>query len=186
MILMIDNYDSFTYNIIHYLEGMNEEVIVRTPEELTLSAIETMHPEIIMLSPGPGHPTEAVFALDVIRQFKGKIPIFGICLGFQVIVTAFGGIVEARPPVHGHPFDIIHNGRGIFHQLPSPLKVGRYHSLQAVNMPSVLEITAVAEDIPMAVRHREYLIEAVQYHPESVLTEYGREQLANFIQEVRR
>lgn len=186
MILMIDYYDSFTYNIIHYLEGMNEEVMVKTPDELTITSIESLQPEIIILSPGPGHPKDAELALNVVHQFKGKIPILGICLGFQVIVTAFGGIVEGRPPVHGHSYEISHDQKGIFLELPNPLKVGRYHSLQAVEVPDVLEISAKSENIIMAVRHLDYLIEAVQYHPESILTEYGREQLANFIQEVRR
>ncbi len=180
MLLMIDNYDSFTYNIVHYLEGLDYEVLVRTPDELTIEMIKGLNPDVIILSPGPGHPTEAALCLDVVEQCR-EYPILGICLGFQVIVTAFGGEVVEGPPVHGHQQAITHDGTGLFTGLPSPLSVGRYHSLQAAHVPDCLHVTATAGDIVMAVKHVTLPIEGVQYHPESILTDYGREQLNHFI-----
>ncbi|TDM12202.1 anthranilate synthase component II [Macrococcus lamae] len=182
MLLIIDNYDSFTYNIVHYLEGMNYEVAVCKPDELTLRDVAALNPKGIIISPGPGHPLEAEFCLDVVSNYKGIYPILGICLGFQVIVTAFGGQVRQGIPVHGHQSVMNHDGKGIFEGLPMPINIGRYHSLQAVMpIPDCLIVTAVADNIIMGVRHDALRIEAVQYHPESILTDYGREQLNNFV-----
>ncbi|KAA1042418.1 aminodeoxychorismate/anthranilate synthase component II [Macrococcus equipercicus] len=186
MLLMIDNYDSFTYNIVHYLEGLDYDVVVRTPDELILEEISLLHPEAIIISPGPGHPLEAELCLAVVREFQGKYPLLGICLGFQVIVAAFGGQVVQGPPVHGHQVMMTHDGQGMFEGLKNPLAVGRYHSLRASVVPDCLTITASADDVIMAVRHRSLPIEAVQYHPESVLTDCGREQLANFLKRCSR
>ncbi|GGB00592.1 aminodeoxychorismate/anthranilate synthase component II [Macrococcus hajekii] len=186
MFLMIDHYDSFTYNIVHYIEGMNESIIVRQPHQLSTEDIREMQPEGILLSPGPGHPVDATLTLEVIRTFAGQIPILGICLGFQTIVTAFGGKVEKRQPVHGHTASIHHDGKGIYMNLKSPLNVARYHSLQATELPDCLEVSATADDIIMAIRHRDYLIEGVQYHPESILTEEGHAQFQQFMRMCRR
>ncbi|WJP98275.1 anthranilate synthase component II [Macrococcus bovicus] len=186
MFLMIDNYDSFTYNIVHYIEGMDEEIMVRQPHEITIAEIADMQPEGILLSPGPGHPEDASLTLEVIRTFAGSIPLLGICLGFQAIVTAFGGKVDKGQPVHGHSADINHDGRGLYTGLPTPLKVARYHSLRAVSLPASLMVTASTSDgIIMGIRHHEFLVEGVQYHPESVLTERGHEQLKQFIRMCR-
>ncbi|WP_341777474.1 aminodeoxychorismate/anthranilate synthase component II [Macrococcus carouselicus] len=179
---MIDNYDSFTYNIVHYIEGMEEEIKVRQPHEITIDDISEMRPEGIILSPGPGHPEEAVLTLQVIRTFAGAIPLLGICLGFQAIVTAFGGKIDKRTPVHGHSAEMDHDGKGLYSGLLSPIQVARYHSLQATELPDCLEVTArTADGVIMGVRHRDFLIEGVQYHPESILTDFGREQLKQFI-----
>ncbi|ULG72502.1 anthranilate synthase component II [Macrococcus brunensis] len=186
MFLMIDNYDSFTYNIVHYIEGMDEEIIARQPHEITTHDIEDMQPEGILLSPGPGHPEDAALTLEVIKTFAGRIPLLGICLGFQAIITAFGGKVDKGRPVHGHSAEITHDGKGLYMNLPDSLKVARYHSLRAVSLPECLIVTAKTHDgIIMGIRHRDSLVEGVQYHPESVLTEHGHEQLKQFIRMCR-
>ncbi len=185
MILMIDNYDSFVYNLVQYLREMGREVVVRRNDGVSLSAIKNMAPEHIIISPGPCSPDEAGISLAVINAFTGKIPILGVCLGHQAIGQAFGGrVVRAGRPVHGKTSAITHDGRGIFRGLPDTLVVGRYHSLlvEDESLPDCLEVTArTAEGEIMGLRHREYYVEGVQFHPESILTPYGKSMLANFL-----
>jgi len=190
MILMIDNYDSFTYNLVQYLGELGAEVRVERNDEITLADIEEMAPERIMISPGPCTPTEAGISLDVIKHFKGKLPIFGVCLGHQSIGQAFGGdIVRAEEIMHGKTSSIYHKGVGIFTDLPEPFEATRYHSLviEQDSLPDCLEITAWTEtdcgevEEIMGVRHKEYAIEGVQFHPESILTEHGHAMLQNFL-----
>lgn len=189
MILMIDNFDSFTYNLVQYLEMLNEKVVVKRNNEITIEEIEKMSPEIIVISPGPGNPKEAGISMEIIDKFKGKIAILGICLGHQSIGENFGAnIVKGKEPVHGKVFSINHNKKGVFKNLPSPLNVTRYHSLvvEEESLPEVLEVTSRTEDGQiMGLRHKEYLIEGVQFHPEAILTEYGLEMLKNFLMEAK-
>ncbi|MGL6115897.1 anthranilate synthase component II [Cetobacterium sp. SF1] len=189
MILMIDNFDSFTYNLVQYLEMLNEEVIVRRNNSITIEEIKRLRPEIIVISPGPGNPKDAGISMEIIEVFKGKIPILGICLGHQSIGEIFGGnIIKGLEPVHGKVYPIIHNKKGIFKELPSPLNVTRYHSLviDKKTLPECLEITAETEDGQiMGVRHKKFLIEGVQFHPEAILTEYGLDMLKNFLMEAQ-
>lgn len=189
MILMIDNYDSFTYNLVQYLEEICEMVIVKRNDKTTLDEIAKMAPSMIVLSPGPCTPNESGICLDVVHRFKGEIPILGICLGHQIIGQAFGGqIIEAREPVHGKVHEITHHHIGVFNGLNNPLKVTRYHSLVVANkaLPECFEITAqTAENEIMGMRHKDYLIEGVQFHPEAILTEMGRELLDNFFQSTK-
>lgn len=189
MILMIDNFDSFTYNLVQYLEMLNEEVIVRRNNSITIEEIKRLRPEIIVISPGPGNPKDAGISMEIIEVFKGKIPILGICLGHQSIGEIFGGnIIKGLEPVHGKVYPIIHNRKGIFKELPSPLNVTRYHSLviDKKTLPECLEITAETEDGQiMGVRHKKFLIEGVQFHPEAILTEYGLDMLKNFLMEAQ-
>ncbi|WP_186843667.1 anthranilate synthase component II [Acetobacterium tundrae] len=189
MILMIDNYDSFTYNLVQYLEGLNEQVIVKRNDKITIDEIALMKPAMIVLSPGPCTPNESGICLEVVDYFKGKIPILGICLGHQIIGQAFGcKIVKAQEPVHGKVHAITHNNRGVFQGLNNPLKVTRYHSLVVENkeIPDFFEITAQTnEGEIMGLRHREYKIEGVQFHPEAILTEMGMELLDNFFQSTK-
>lgn len=190
MILMIDNYDSFCYNLYQYLEELGEEVVVKRNDQVTLEEIEKLNPEILLISPGPASPKEAGISLDAIQQFKGKIPILGICLGHQAIGEAFGGeVVKGIRPVHGKVHPIKHTNVGVFEDLPNPLNVTRYHSLvvKRENLPEELEITALtSEGEIMGLRHKTMKIEGVQFHPEAILTEKGHEILANFIKSVRR
>lgn len=189
MILMIDNFDSFTYNLVQYLEMLNEEVIVRRNNSITIEEIKRLRPEIIVISPGPGNPKDAGISMEIIEVFKGKIPILGICLGHQSIGEIFGGnIIKGLEPVHGKVYPITHNKKGIFKELPSPLNVTRYHSLviDKKTLPECLEITAETEDGQiMGVRHKKFLIEGVQFHPEAILTEYGLDMLKNFLMEAQ-
>lgn len=189
MILMIDNYDSFTYNLVQYLEGLNEKVIVKRNDKITIDEIVLMNPAMIVLSPGPCTPNESGICLEVVHYFKGKIPILGICLGHQIIGQAFGcKIVKAKEPVHGKVHAITHNNRGVFKGLNNPLKVTRYHSLVVENkeIPDFFEITAQTnEGEIMGLKHREYKIEGVQFHPEAILTEMGMELLDNFFQSTK-
>ncbi|WP_170253851.1 anthranilate synthase component II [Acetobacterium paludosum] len=189
MILMIDNYDSFTYNLVQYLEGLNEKVIVKRNDKITIDEIVLMKPAMIVLSPGPCTPNESGICLEVVDYFKGKIPILGICLGHQIIGQAFGcKIVKAQEPVHGKVHAITHNNRGVFQGLNNPLKVTRYHSLVVENkeIPDFFEVTAQTnEGEIMGLRHREYKIEGVQFHPEAILTEMGMELLDNFFQSTK-
>ena len=190
MILMIDNYDSFTFNLVQYLNGLNEEVLVRRNDSLTIEDIKELNPEMIVISPGPCTPTEAGISMDVIKEFKGNIPILGICLGHQAIAQAFGGnIVKGDQPVHGKVFPINHEEKGVFKGLNNPLKVTRYHSLvvDKETLPECLEITAQTEDgVIMGLKHKDYLIEGVQFHPEAILTEQGMELLDNFLQQAKK
>ncbi|MBC3888018.1 aminodeoxychorismate/anthranilate synthase component II [Acetobacterium paludosum] len=186
---MIDNYDSFTYNLVQYLEGLNEKVIVKRNDKITIDEIVLMKPAMIVLSPGPCTPNESGICLEVVDYFKGKIPILGICLGHQIIGQAFGcKIVKAQEPVHGKVHAITHNNRGVFQGLNNPLKVTRYHSLVVENkeIPDFFEVTAQTnEGEIMGLRHREYKIEGVQFHPEAILTEMGMELLDNFFQSTK-
>jgi para-aminobenzoate synthetase component 2 len=183
---MIDNYDSFTYNLVQYLEGLNEKVIVKRNDKITLDEIAVMAPSMIVLSPGPCTPNESGICLDVVHRFKGKIPILGICLGHQIIGQAFGcRITKALEPVHGKVHAISHDNIGVFDGLSNPLKVTRYHSLVVENqeIPEFFEITARTDQNEiMGMRHKDYHIEGVQFHPEAILTEMGMELLDNFFQ----
>lgn len=185
MILMIDNYDSFVYNLVQYFKELDEDIVVKRNDEITIDDIKTLNPEIIVLSPGPCSPTEAGICIDVVNNFKGKIPILGICLGHQTIGQVFGSkIVKAIEPVHGKVHSITHDGKGVFTNIKNPLNVTRYHSLvvDTETLSDELEITAkTKEGEIMGLRHKKYMIEGVQFHPEAVLTECGHELLRNFI-----
>lgn len=185
MILMIDNYDSFVYNLVHYFEELDEEIIVKRNDEITIDDIKILNPEIIVLSPGPCSPNEAGICIETVKYFKGIIPILGICLGHQTIGQVFGAkIVKAIEPVHGKVHSITHDNKGVFTNLKNPLNVTRYHSLvvERETLPDKLEISAeTKEGEIMGLRHKDYMIEGVQFHPEAVLTEYGHELLQNFI-----
>lgn len=189
MILMIDNYDSFVYNLVQYLMGLNEEVRVMRNDALTVEDIRTMKPEAIVISPGPCTPTEAGISMSVIKELAGEIPILGICLGHQAIGQAFGAkVVKATSPVHGKVFPIMHDDLGVFHGLNQPLKVTRYHSLVVSNegLPDCLEVSARLDDGQiMGLRHKSLLVEGVQFHPEAILTEQGMELLENFLEMAR-
>ena len=185
MLLMIDNYDSFTYNLVQYLGELGEEVRVARNDEIGVDEIERLAPARIVISPGPCTPNEAGVSLAAIARFAGKIPILGVCLGHQAIGQAFGGhIVHARTLMHGKVSPIHHAGRGVFRGLPSPFSATRYHSLaiERASCPAALEITAWTEDGEiMGVRHRALAVEGVQFHPESILTEHGHALLRNFL-----
>ena len=189
MILMIDNYDSFTYNIVQYLLELGAEVEVRRNDEITIAEIEAMAPEKIVISPGPCTPNEAGISLDTVDHFAGKIPILGICLGHQSIGQSFGGTIgRAGSVMHGKTSAIHHNGEGVFAGLKQPFEATRYHSLvvDKATLPSTLEVTAWTEkdgevDVIIELRHRELGIEGVQFHPESILTEHGYDLLNNFL-----
>ncbi|WIF94156.1 anthranilate synthase component II [Caminicella sporogenes] len=189
MILMIDNYDSFTYNLVQYLECLKEEVLVYRNDEITLKEIKKIAPDMIVLSPGPCTPNEAGICIDLVKKFKGQIPILGICLGHQTIGQVFGAkILKAVRPVHGKVYPIIHNNKGVFRGLKNPLNVTRYHSLivDKASLPDCFEITAeTSEGEIMGIRHKEYLIEGVQFHPEAILTEMGMELLENFLKSAK-
>jgi anthranilate synthase/aminodeoxychorismate synthase-like glutamine amidotransferase len=182
---MIDNYDSFTYNLVQYLGEMGQEVQVFRNDQLNISQIETIRPEHIVISPGPCTPQKAGISLDVIRHFAGKIPILGVCLGHQAIGQAFGGeVVRADRLMHGKTSVIYHDGKGLFKGVKNPVIATRYHSLvvKRETLPACLETTAETEQGElMGIRHRQYMVEGVQFHPESILTEQGREMLHNFL-----
>lgn len=185
MVLMVDNYDSFVYNLVQYLREMNQDVSVIRNDRITLKQVEEMKPGHIIISPGPCTPDKAGISLELVRNFAGRIPILGVCLGHQVIGQAFGGeVTRAGKPMHGKTSDICHDGGGIFTGLPSTFSVGRYHSLlvSAESLPSCLKVTAVTGcGEVMGIRHREYCVEGVQFHPESILTQHGKLMLANFL-----
>lgn len=189
MILMIDNYDSFTYNLVQYLMMLKEEVVVVRNDAIDIAGIRALNPEVIVLSPGPCTPSESGVCKAVLDQLKADYPILGICLGHQAIAQAFGGeIIKAIRPVHGKVSAIKHDGRGVFKDLNQPLQVTRYHSLvvNSENLPECLEVSAVAEDGQiMGLRHKHYKIEGVQFHPEAILTEQGHELLLNFLKQAR-
>jgi anthranilate synthase component 2 len=190
MLLMIDNYDSFTYNLVQYLGELGEDVVVRRNDEVTLLEVEAMKPERIVVSPGPCTPHEAGISVPLIERLAGAIPILGVCLGHQSIGQAFGArIVHARQLMHGKTSAISHNGQGVFRALPNPFLATRYHSLviERESLPECLEITAWTEDGEiMGVRHKTLPVEGVQFHPESILTENGHELLKHFIEGDRR
>ena len=185
MLLMIDNYDSFTYNLVQYLGELGQDVRVVRNDEVTVEEIGSLAPERIVISPGPCTPNEAGVSLPVIARFAGKIPILGVCLGHQAIGQAFGGkIVHAKTLMHGKVSPIHHAGTGVFRGLPSPFNATRYHSLaiERASCPAELEITAWTDDGEiMGVRHRSLTVEGVQFHPESILTEHGHALLRNFL-----
>ncbi len=187
MILVIDNYDSFTYNLVQYLGELGASVDVRRNDRITLDEIADLNPEGILISPGPCTPNEAGVSVPLIQRFAGEIPIFGVCLGHQSIGAAFGGdVVRNDRIMHGKTSLIHHEGKGVFRGLPQPFEATRYHSLviKRDTMPACLEITAeTAEGEVMGVRHREYAVEGVQFHPESALTASGKDLLRNFLQQ---
>ncbi|OFC39857.1 anthranilate synthase component 2 [Acidithiobacillus caldus] len=184
MILMIDNYDSFTYNLVQYFGELGERLEVVRNDALSIADIEAMQPERICISPGPCTPAQAGISLEVIRHFAGRLPILGVCLGHQAIGEAFGGRVICAPEVvHGKTSPIFHDDKGIFAGLPKPFTATRYHSLIVArdDLPSELEVTAWTEDgLIMGLRHRRFAVEGVQFHPESILSECGKELLAHF------
>jgi anthranilate synthase component 2 len=186
MLLMIDNYDSFTYNIVQYFGELGETVRTVRNDEITLEQIADLNPDRICISPGPKSPKDAGVSVDVLREFAGKKPILGVCLGHQAIGEAFGGnIIRAKQVMHGKTSKIAHTGDGVFKGLPSPFTVIRYHSLaiERASLPSCLEVTAWTDDGEiMGVRHKEFDIEGVQFHPESILSEHGHAMLKNFLE----
>ncbi|KXZ17427.1 anthranilate synthase [Bacillus nakamurai] len=190
MILMIDNYDSFTYNLVQYLGELGEELIVRRNDEMTIEQIEELAPDFLMISPGPCSPDEAGISLEAIKHFAGSIPIFGVCLGHQSIAQVFGGdVVRAERLMHGKTSEIMHDGETIFKGLQNPLVATRYHSLivKAETLPSCFTVSAeTKEGEIMAIRHNELPIEGVQFHPESIMTSFGKEMLRNFIETHRK
>ncbi|MBO2945971.1 aminodeoxychorismate/anthranilate synthase component II [Paenibacillus sp. F411] len=186
MILVIDNYDSFTYNLVQYLGEIGEEVQVYRNDEIDLAGIEKLAPDHILISPGPCTPNEAGISLDVIQHFKGRIPIFGVCLGHQAIGQAFGGnVIRAERLMHGKTSPIHHHGTSVFQGLSNPFTATRYHSLlvEKESLPDCLEVTAWTEEGEiMGLRHKEYPIEGVQFHPESIITDHGHQMLRSFLQ----
>ena len=190
MILMVDNYDSFTYNLVQYLGQLGEELIVKRNDEITIEEIEELNPDFLMISPGPCSPNEAGISMEAIKYFAGKIPIFGVCLGHQSIAQVFGGdVVRAERLMHGKTSEIFHDGKTIFANLPNPFTATRYHSLivKKETLPDCFEISAwtAAEEI-MAIRHKTLPIEGVQFHPESIMTKHGLDLLQNFINQYKR
>ncbi len=185
MLLMIDNYDSFTFNLVQYFGELGEEVRTYRNDEISLEQIEALNPSRICISPGPCTPHEAGVSVPVLKHFAGKLPILGVCLGHQSIGAAFGGnIIRAQEVMHGKTSPITHTGVGVFKDLPSPYTIIRYHSLaiERSSLPDCLEITAWTDDGEiMGVRHKEFAIEGVQFHPESILSEHGHALLKNFL-----
>ncbi len=187
MLLVIDNYDSFTYNLVQYLGELGAAMEVRRNDEVTLDEIETrLKPERILISPGPGTPDDAGISLEILERFAGRVPILGVCLGHQAIGQAFGGkVIRAPVPVHGKPVAIKHDGKTIFKNLEADFQAGRYHSLivERATLPDCLEISAESPDgLIMAMRHKTHQIEGVQFHPESILTTAGKKLLQNFLE----
>jgi anthranilate synthase component 2 len=192
MLLMIDNYDSFTYNIVQYFGELGQEVVVHRNDQIDLETIEQLNPEYLVISPGPCTPTEAGISVEAIKHFAGKIPIMGVCLGHQSIGQAFGGkIVRAKEVMHGKTSPVYHHDLGMFAALPNPVQTTRYHSLviEQSTLPECLEVTAWTQtdggefDEIMGVRHKTMAIEGVQFHPESILTEQGHQMLKNFLEQ---
>jgi para-aminobenzoate synthetase component 2 len=189
MILMIDNYDSFTFNLVQYLGELGEELVVRRNDEITLAEMEELAPDFLMISPGPCSPNEAGISLAAIEHFAGKIPIFGVCLGHQSIAQVFGGdVVRAERLMHGKTSEMHHDGKTLFQDIENPFTATRYHSLivKKETLPDCFEITAwTDEDEIMAIRHKTLPIEGVQFHPESIMTSFGKNLLGNFIKTYR-
>jgi anthranilate synthase/aminodeoxychorismate synthase-like glutamine amidotransferase len=189
VVFVLDNYDSFTYNLVQYLGELGARVEVRRNDEVTVEEVEAMHPEHIVVSPGPCTPREAGISIELIRHFAGKVPILGVCLGHQAIGAAFGGqVVRAKNLMHGKTSQVEHDGKTIFLGLPSPMTATRYHSLIVAEdgLPSDLEVSAWTLDkdgtrVIMGLRHRKFSVEGVQFHPESVLTDEGKRLVANFL-----
>jgi anthranilate synthase/aminodeoxychorismate synthase-like glutamine amidotransferase len=185
MVFVLDNYDSFTYNLVQYMGELGAEMVVRRNDELTPEEVESLHPDRILLSPGPCTPQEAGISIPLIKYFAGKVPILGVCLGHQAIGAAFGGnVVRAPHLMHGKTSQVTHDGRTVYSGIASPMTCTRYHSLIVAEdgLPAELEISArTADGIIMGLRHREYPIEGVQFHPESVLTQDGKRLIQNFL-----
>ena len=185
MLLMIDNYDSFTYNLVQYLGELGEEIIVFRNDKITIQEIKRLKPEKIVISPGPGVPGKAGISLETIRSFAGKIPILGVCLGHQAIGEAFGGrVIRASRLMHGKTSLMYHDGKTLYQRLPNPFEATRYHSLlvEWKNLPDCLEVSAWTEEKEiMGIRHKQYQIEGIQFHPESILTREGKKLLKNFL-----
>ena len=185
MLLMIDNYDSFTYNLVQYFGELGEEVTVYRNDQISVDEVAALGATHIVVSPGPCTPDEAGISMDVIRQFGYSIPVLGVCLGHQSIAQVFGGrIIRAEELMHGKVSRICHSGRGIFNNLPTPFQATRYHSLVAERdtLPDCFEITAWVDDIVMGIQHRDLNIHGVQFHPESIMTEHGHQMLRNFLE----
>jgi len=189
MIFVLDNYDSFTYNLVQYLGELGEEVVVRRNDQITVTEIEALHPDRIVISPGPCTPQEAGISIELIRHFAGRVPLLGVCLGHQAMGEAFGGkVVRAGTLMHGKTSSIEHDGKTIFRGIPSPMTATRYHSLivEEKDLPAELEISATCRDrdgqrVIMGLRHRKFAVEGVQFHPESVLTDHGKQIIRNFV-----
>ena len=186
MVLVIDNYDSFTYNLVQYLGELGAEIRVRRNNEVTVGEVEAMQPAQILISPGPGRPDDAGVSMEIIRRFGPTTPLLGVCLGHQAIGQVYGGTVcRASVPMHGKTSTVVHDGKGVFSGIAAPIQAGRYHSLiiASASVPEELEVAArTKEDATiMAVRHRKYPVHGVQFHPESVLTDEGRRILRNFL-----
>ena len=185
MLLMIDNYDSFTYNLVQYFAELGAEVVVHRNDEISVAQIAALNPQHIVISPGPCTPNEAGISVPLINAFAGKIPILGVCLGHQSVGQAFGGrVVHAKTLMHGKTSQMTHTGVGVFADLPSPYRITRYHSLviERESCPACLEVTAWADDGEiMGVRHKTLAVEGVQFHPESIMTEHGHALLKNFL-----
>jgi anthranilate synthase/aminodeoxychorismate synthase-like glutamine amidotransferase len=189
MIFVLDNYDSFTYNLVQYLGEMGQEVVVRRNDQVTIADIEALDPERILISPGPCTPQDAGISIQLIKHFAGKVPLLGVCLGHQAMGAAFGGdVVRAKNLMHGKTSMVEHDGRTIFKSVPSPMQATRYHSLivKEETLPKDLEVSAHTKDadgnrVIMGLRHRRYPVEGVQFHPESVLTSHGKELMRNFL-----
>jgi para-aminobenzoate synthetase component II len=189
VILMIDNYDSFTFNLVQYLGELGEELVVKRNDEITIEEIEQMNPDFLMISPGPCSPNEAGISLEAIKHFAGVIPIFGVCLGHQSIAQVFGGdVIRAERLMHGKTSEILHDEKTIFENMDNPFIATRYHSLivKKETLPGCLEVTAwTKDDEIMAIRHKTLPVEGVQFHPESIMTSFGKELLKNFITRYR-
>lgn len=191
VVFVLDNYDSFTYNLVQYLGELGAQVEVRRNDEVSVDEIEAMRPERILVSPGPCTPQEAGISIELIRHFAGKVPVLGVCLGHQAIGAAFGGqVVRARNLMHGKTSQVEHDGKTIFSNLPSPMTATRYHSLIVAEngLPDELEVSAWTHDkdgtrVIMGLRHKKFAVEGVQFHPESVLTDEGKKLVANFLQQ---
>ncbi|SRR6266404_3988206 len=189
MVFVLDNYDSFTYNLVQYLAEAGAEVVVRRNDQVSVADVEAMRPERILISPGPCTPHEAGISVELIRKMAGRAPILGVCLGHQAIGEAFGGeVVRARTLMHGKTSRIDHDGRTVFQGVPSPMTATRYHSLivREKNLPKELEVSARTQDVDgsaviMGLRHRTLPIEGVQFHPESILTDHGKQMIKNFL-----
>lgn len=182
---MIDNYDSFTYNLVQYLGELGERLIVKRNDAITLQEVRRLNPSRIVISPGPGRPSDAGISSELIKAFAGKVPILGVCLGHQCIGEVFGGeVIRAKRPMHGKTSKIYHDKKGVFQDLPNPFEATRYHSLivKSETLPKVLEVTAWTEDKEiMGLRHKEFPVYGVQFHPESILTSSGKQLLKNFL-----
>jgi len=190
LVFVLDNYDSFTYNLVQYLGELGAQVEVRRNDQVTVGEVEAMRPERIVVSPGPCTPQEAGISIDLIRHFASKVPVLGVCLGHQALGAAFGGrVIRAKNLMHGKTSQVEHDGKTIFHGLPSPMTATRYHSLIVAEeeLPADLEVSAWTHDsdgtrVIMGLRHRKFAVEGVQFHPESVLTNEGKRLVANFLQ----